>query len=249
MATDSGILADSLLVRDLAAAFSEGTLGGGAAAVMEPVSPWSSSVINCAAVSLAVLLAFAAAPSFLELAGRLLGSLTREKPAMDLENNVRLGRERNRIAVFSAFILALISSRFSLPRFSLLSGYGPGAETLAAVGMAMGYLLLRLVMSGIMKPKRKGLEYHVAAYKLLLNILIILAALECLTVGICLMAGAEDDFISQVLLYEFIAAFILNCARRIHLSRHYCNLFTGFLYLCALEFFPLALLVGAAVLF
>ena len=262
---------DTVAVRDLGAAFLEGSLGSEVPAVMEQVPSWGDSLLNSALVSAAILLCLAAAPSFSEIFNLLRGSLTRLKPAMDLENNVRLSRERNRFSASEAAqamnymamagwdaeqmlsgidgVLSLAAARFSLVDFGFLSAYGPAVGTLAVIGACGLAMLVKMGLNGLLTPRRSGLEYYNTAHSLFLNILTMTATLAVVTIGICSLLKLNDLSVRCILLYELGAAFLLNCIRRLDLSLHFCNLFTAFLYLCALDFFPAALLVSATLFF
>ena len=240
---------DTVAVRDLGAAFLEGSLGSEVPAVMEQVPSWGDSLLNSALVSAAILLCLAAAPSFSEVFSLLRGSLTRLKPAMDLENNVRLSRERNRLSALALLVLSLAAARFSLVDFGFLSAYGPAVGTLAVIGACGLAMLVKMGLNGLLTPRRSGLEYYNTAHSLFLNILTMTATLAVVTIGICSLLKLNDLSVRCILLYELGAAFLLNCIRRLDLSLHFCNLFTAFLYLCALDFFPAALLVSATLFF
>ena len=126
-------------------------------------------------------------------------------------------------------------------RFSL-----EATRCIGACGLAM---LVKMSLNGLLTPRRSGLEYYNTAHSLFLNILTMTATLAVVTIGICSLLKLNDLSVRCILLYELGAAFLLNCIRRLDLSLHFCNLFTAFLYLCALDFFPAALLVSATLFF
>ena len=146
-------------------------------------------------------------------------------------------------------MLSLAAARFSLVDFGFLSAYGPAVGTLAVIGACGLAMLVKMGLNGLLTPRRSGLEYYNTAHSLFLNILTMTATLAVVTIGICSLLKLNDLSVRCILLYELGAAFLLNCIRRLDLSLHFCNLFTAFLYLCALDFFPAALLVSATLFF
>lgn len=243
---------DTIQVMDARAAFINGELGIVEKDIVQlgqQLPAWNSSIINMIIVSVTIFLCILTIKQIVEILPYIIGGISRSKPVMNLENNVRLTRERNLVSMVSIIIISIFLSKFRMIHFDFLDRYDPGIGTLAIYGAVLLVLLIRLLLSRILEPRRRGKDYYRASSLVFLNFLILLAALFLITLGICSVTNVNELTIKHILEYETIGITLLFCLRKLDLSSHFCNLFNGFLYLCALEFFPAALLIGASLLF
>ncbi len=65
------------------------------------------------------------------------------------------------------------------------------------------------------------------------------------SVGILTLVHAGEGFIRTLLLWEAAVVWLLAILRSGQFLSAFCNVFSTFLYLCALEMIPAALMVGA----
>ena len=248
----SGIYSvDTTQVRDAAQAFLRGDIAMDPAASEIPaiLPVWGDSLINCCLVSALIIAFIILLQQFVEIFPYIFGGMLRSKPVMNLENNVRLGRERNQLAALAIMTIAVIFARFDVISLRFMEKFTYGISTLLVTGMILAALLVRRIMVKSFEPKRRTKEYYRAANNLFYNFCILLATLMATTIAICILSEANELIVRKILLYEIMGIGILFSLRKIEISSNFCNLLVGFLYLCALEIFPAGLLVAASFLF
>lgn len=243
---------DTLQVMNAGQAFlsgKAGVAGNGVAEALSSMPDWGDSWINTALVAVAVFISVVSLNRLANMMPFLAGSISWNKPVMSVENNNSLKRERNMLTGVAMIVFFAYMSRFSLLQFNVFDEYDPGIVTLLNGGVFLGYLFVRFLMYRIMMPQRRGKEYYKASYTVYFNFLILLTVLFSITVGVCHFAKVNDLTIRHILLYESIGAGFLLFVRKLDLSKQFCSLFGGFLYLCILELFPAALLISASLFF
>ena len=200
------------------------------------------NIIMVVFVALALLLL----PSFFHLAPYLADAVFRARGSEALEFSVRVTRERNMFAYVLLIPAVLIMSRYNLYTASFMDSLQGGWRLLACAGVLLGYLLLRLVVYLILRPRR-GKDFFRLAHRAIYTffILFMLAALP--SIGIMTLFDANDVIIRNVLYAHLAIVYFLFLIRKAQIMSLSCGGFTTFLYLCALEFLPTALLVVSAV--
>ncbi len=251
MADITGI-ADSLAVRSVDEAFLSGRLlmsPDAAADLAGAPHLWSDALINCGLVSATIILAILCISQLIEVFPIVFAGIFRTKPVLSFESNVRLGKERDMVAWVAYLALCLIFARFDVISLRFMEKFPFGISTLFVIGIMLAYMMLRMSLIKAFEPKRRGKEYYMASNNLYFNFLILLAGAMCATVLFCLYKDMNDLIVRRILLYEIVGTAALLALRKLEILSNYCNLFLGFLYLCALEIFPAGLLIAASLLF
>ena len=81
------------------------------------------------------------------------------------------------------------------------------------------------------------------------NFFILLTILMLTSVGILTLVHGREEFIRKLLLWETAVVWLLAVIRSGQFLGSFCNVFSTFLYLCALELIPAALMVCAHMFF
>lgn len=198
-------------------------------------------------VTLFVVLALLEIRNFLHVAPFLWDSVFRARGSVALENNVRVARERNQLALILIIPAILFLFRYRLYNPDFLQSMADNLRLAVVAGVFLAYLLLRLLMFVMLKPRRGTDHYrmaHRAGYTFF--ILLMLPAIAGVTV---LSFLPVNDFIIKTFLFAWSAVsyltFLLRKAQILSLS---CNPLLTFLYLCGLEILPTGALVATAVL-
>ncbi len=202
---------------------------------------WVASLL----AALSVLLFLVALRSFLSILPYLSDSLFRARGSAALESSVRVSRDRNNVAAVLLLPAILLIYRYRLFDIALFGTLSPDGRLLAVAGVFLGFLLVRYVIYLWLRPRRRSEEYQ-TAYRMGYTLFIFLMAVALLTVGILHFTGASDLTVKSFLLAEAGVGFLVNLFRRGHFLSAFCNPLTTFLYLCALELLPAALLVVPA---
>ena len=212
------------------------------AAASAEAYPWLMSVL----VVVFVLLAIVTLKTFLQLTPYLADSIFRMRGSVALESSVRVSHDRNLIAAVLIIPAVLLCYRYRLYNPSFLAGLDPNLR-MAGVTLALaGYLLLRLLIYLWVRPRHRSDVFR-QAHRLAYTYFIFLMLLMLPTLSILWLMGVEDATMRLVLLVEtglVFALILYRCAQILSLS---CNHLRTFLYLCALEILPAALLVISAV--
>ena len=193
-----------------------------------------------------VILAIVTLRRFLQLVPYLADSIFRMRGSVALERSVRVSHDRNLIAAVLTIPAVLVCYRYRLYDPSFLSGLDPNLRMAGMVGVFAAYLLLRSLIYLWVRPRRRSDSFRMAR-RLVYTYFIFLMLLVLLTLGVLWLVGVEDATMRLVLLAETGLVFVLvlyRCAQILWLS---CNHLRTFLYLCALEILPAALLVISAV--
>ena len=204
---------------------------------------WVASLL----VAVSVLLFLLTLRSFLNVLPYLADSIFRARGSAALEGSVRVSRDRNVIAavfLLPAFLLIYRYKLFDLDWFDTL---GPDYRLLAVAGMFLGFLLLRFIMYRWLRPRRHFDDYQMA-YRAGNTFFIFLMMLALVTVGILCLLDAPDLTVKTFLLVETGVMYLVYLLRRAQILSVFCNPLTTFLYLCALELLPAALLVVPTVI-
>lgn len=195
-----------------------------------------------------VAVALALLPTFFHLAPYLADAVFRARGSEALEFSVRVTRERNIFAYILLIPAVLIMSRYRLYDPSFMAQF-EGAWHLLACAVVLGiYLLIRLIIYLILKPRRR-FEYFRLAHRAIFTFFIILMLIALPTIGLLTIVDANDVIIRSVLYGLLVVVYFVFLIRRAQILSLSCGGFTVFLYLCALEIIPTAaLVVSAAVL-
>ncbi len=210
---------------------------------------WGDSLINCGLMAAAVILAILSLPEFVETFPYILKGLTRDKPLISLEDNLRLRLQRNNLSFTAMAFFCLTASMFGMISFGFASNYSSGVKTLVNIGMFLLYYLLRIMLAHAFRREGSGKEFYRAGNRMYNNVMIVLVTFMAVTIGICGTLDVDAAAIRSILIHETLLAAIVLAIRKVEIFTGFCNPFRAFLYLCGLEIFPAGMLVAAAILF
>lgn len=185
-------------------------------------------------------------PRFLHLLPFLSDSVFRARGSTALENSVRVSRDRNVVALLFIIPELLLVYRYRLYNPAFLSDLPEGWRLLALACVLLAFLLVRLSIYLWLKPRRRDDNFQ-TAHRAGYTLFILLMLLVLPTVGILMIIGCNDLIIRHFIYAETGAVYLLFLFKRAQILSLSCNLLTTFLYLCALEILPTALLVVSAV--
>ncbi len=198
------------------------------------------------ALAVAVLV-LAYLESFTAMVPRVVDSLLRDRGSNEIEGSIKKSRDRNLLCLTMVLALVLLSYRYSLVSPAFIAEYEPEIQFLMTAGLVLGYALLHIVLYVLLKPRR-GSEYYRRSNNTGYNFFIVAALLMSVTAAVMSLTPSSDLAVRRTLYIEMLVFYILMIGRRAQILRLNCRLLPTFLYLCALEFLPLALLICTAVL-
>ncbi|MBR3388346.1 MAG: DUF4271 domain-containing protein [Bacteroidales bacterium] len=203
------------------------------------------SMIASLLVAVSVLLFLLALRSFLNILPYLADNILRARGSAALENSVRVSRDRNLVAAVFLIPAILLIYRYRLVDAALLDTLSPDYRLLAIAGLFIGYLLIRFLLYRWLRPRRRYDDYQ-RAYRTGYTFFIMLMMLALVSVAVCYVLHLPDSTVKTVLLVETGVLFLLYLLRRGQILSLSCKPLTTFLYLCALELLPAAMLVVPA---
>lgn len=205
----------------------------------ESLAPlWTESAFNRSAVVVAVVLMLLCLRGFFFILPMLHGCLVRRRGNLELEHSVSISRVRNRCAfcLFPSFVL--IADRYCL--------VSPRGLAFTA-GILVAYLLLRAGLSALFFVFNRGrtdCETRNAARRCLYNFFCLFMIPFTATLGLMVLAGAEDASVRTVMVVELAIVWAFALLRENHFLGNYCSRVATFLYLCSSELLPAALAIA-----
>ena len=209
-----------------------------------PAEP-SAWLVNLLVVVFAVL-AIAILKRFLQVLPYMADSYLRVRGSAALEGSIRVSQDRNLVALVFIIPAVLLVYRYRLYDPSVLQDLDPNLR-LAGVALALiSYFLVRHMVYLWIRPHQR-VDIFRQAHRVAYTYFIFLMLLVLVTIGILALAGVENAIVRYVLYGEIGLVFILLLFRSSQILSLSCNRLRTFLYLCALEILPAALLVFSAV--
>ena len=197
-------------------------------------------------VVVSVLLFMLFLQNFLHILPYLADSVFRARGSTALENSVRVKRDRDIIALILLIPMVVIVYQFKLYSPDFIQSLSPEGAFWATAGVVMLFLLLRFLLTLWAKPRRRS-DNYMYAYRAGYTYFILMMILLLPSLGLLSVFNAGFAAVRVVLLVEIIVLYAVYLFRRVQILSGSCSTLTTFLYLCALEFLPCALLVVSAV--
>lgn len=198
-------------------------------------------------VTLSVLLFLLILRSFLNILPYLFGSVFRARGSAVLDGSVKLSRDRNLVAAVFILPAILLIYRYRLLDVSYFDALSPDMRLLVVGGAFVAYLLVRYLLYRWLMPRRRYDDYQ-QAYRIGHTFFIVLMLLALTTVGVLSILDFPEVTVRNFLLAETGVLSLLYLFRKAQILSMSCNPLTTFLYLCALELLPAALLVVPTVI-
>ena len=195
---------------------------------------WSDNFLNSSLVLVAVVAMVISLGDLYRVAPALLRSLLGRKGCEETEYNMQTSRTRTWLSAVFMLPLCLLADRYLAPQ----------SDVLRVMALWMGFLLLRLLLYAMIRYRIQGGENFRYAYRCFFTYLILATTVSLLAAGGLYLAGAEDVIFRKVIFAILSAFYLLFLIRKWQFLRNSYRRFTTFLYLCALEFLPLGILVA-----
>ena len=211
-----------------------------------PVTVQPDTWLSDALVVLSVVLAMALLKRFLQLLPYLADSFLRMRGSAVLESSVRVSQDRDLVAMALVVPAIVVTYHYNLynPRF--LQGLDPTLRLCAVAAALVAYGFLRWLIYVWVRPGNH-LDIFRQAHKGVRTYFIFFMLLVLTSLGVLALAGVESAIIRYVIYAQAALVFLLTLQRCAQLLSLSCNRLRTFLYLCALEILPAALLVVSAV--
>ena len=222
---------------------SQGPLAAG-----ELFPAWDTLLTNRILVVLAVVFVLMSLPNLFRVFPSLVDCFRRSRGNVSLEHSVNLSHMRNLCSLAAALPLCLAVSRFGLASPRFFSLVDPLWHSLMVMGILLVFLLLRHLLFIFFKPYKLSSENSDIVHHVLYTFNIILVIMMLSTIAVMLVLGTAEDVVRKVLLWEMAGVWFLSLVREGQIFASYIRGFSTFLYLCAFELLPVAVLVVCMVM-
>ena len=162
----------------------------------------------------------------------VMACLWRGKECFNLESSVKLAHDRDVVALAMMIPFCLTAALLGM-YFAVLAGY----------------VLLRVAVFAVFRPKVLPSKTLAAALKVAWTFFIFLTLLLLAMGGIMSRLGVAYSVIRSAMLWVSAAVYALFLLRKLQIFNSSCSVFAGFLYLCALEMIPTGILIVSAIVF
>ena len=186
---------------------------------------------------------------YFRLVPSLLFCFDRSRGAETLEHSLGLARVRNLSGIIYGLPFCLVLDRFGVVRPDFWDRIPPAWQAPAMIGLIAAYMLVRDICYLVFRPRRVYGEPYAALRHNVFNYLLLLVPLQLVTVGVISAFRLSPQLAVYILAGEIALAWLFGMTRSAQILRNRCSGLSTFLYLCALEFLPAALLVAVVLIF
>ncbi len=178
----------------------------------------------------------------------LMACLFRSKETINLEDSVKLRRDKNAVAALMVVPFVLCMTSLEIWNPSLIRNMSIEIRFLILLGTFLFYHLFRIGVFHIIRPERlSNRNYGILngiGYTFFLTATIVILASS----GICALFNMEKELLKTIIYYVLGLTYSIFLIRKTQIFVKSCPVFSSILYLCALEILPTGLLVAAATL-
>lgn len=204
-------------------------------------SPWLSLLIVLCVISGILMMR-----NILHALPEVVLSMGRVRGSQDIEGSLRLSRDRNLTALLLIVPFTMLLSRFRIYDPFWMADFSPEMHLLGTSLCFAGYMLVHGLIGAWVRPRRMDRDVYTMARRFTWSAFILLTLLMLVLTGVFRLCGMEDLSVKWTLIHVMWLVFFVFCVRKSQIFSLSCAPFTSFLYLCALEFVPLALWIASA---
>ena len=198
---------------------------------------------------ISVLTAMFMLQAFVSIFPSIMGAAIRWKESINIEASVKSSRDRDFSALVLMLPFCLTVFRFRIYNPSFIAGLSDDARLWAILAIFAAYLIFRKTAFMLVHPGKISQKAYVAAEKSAYTFFILLTLALLAFGSVASFCDASLQTIKIVCLWLSALIYGLYILRKLQILTSSCSLFTGFLYLCALEILPTCILVVSGVIF
>ena len=179
----------------------------------------------------------------------LLACLIRWKESVNLDASVKLGRDRDIMALCMMIPFCLTVFRFRLYDPSWTDGMLPNPRLAVIIGIFAAYVILRSILEYGFRSKKMNPKTYKTACKSSYTFFSVLTLILLLIGGVLSFIGVDPEGIQSAMLWISALIYALFVIRKFQIFVSSCSFFAAFLYLCVLELIPTGAVIASAVIF
>lgn len=192
------------------------------------------------AASVAILAVLMVLSDIVDLAPALLGCLVRGKENINLYNNVKMRRMRNRIFAAIFPVAYIILSYY--PFHPLVQGRDIEQQFMYSALVIAAYLLARLLCQALFFGRTMRQKEFQCGAQVFYTFAVICMLVMFAEFGVCRISCVNDSSVAVVIQWTFVGLFGLFLIREFQVFAANRGYLAAFLYLCGLEILPAGLL-------
>ncbi len=238
---------DTLQIKPAAEAFVSGNLNAGLIPDNTPPTfdPWEMSQFNWIAAAVCIILGLLFMRRYISVFPYVMGGFFRWKEILNMENNMRLSRERNSVAFISAPICIICISRLNVINADFMTALTPEMKTLSIIGILVAFIAVRWFLGPVVPARRLRGNTARAADGVWGNFCITLSTVLLILMIIHSISNDCARIAESAAIYAIIFLWAIFLLRKYQIIAYDCGQFKSFLYLCAVEILPAAMLVAS----
>ena len=171
------------------------------------------------------------------------------KENVNIDVSLKTRRDRNLVAASLALPFCLLAVRFRLYSPEFMDGMQEAAKIGITAGVFFCYMLIREGIAAGIRPRRMNSNIWHAATTSEYTFFIPLVLLLLIVAGLAGLTHATLNGVKAAMFCISGAIYLMFMVRKLQIFSSNCNLFSAFLYLCALEILPTGVLIASAVIF
>lgn len=208
-----------------------------------------SSLAEDIAAAISLLIILILFKKIVNIVPSLFACILRWKENINLEDSVRMSRDRSLVSAAMFIPFCLIAENFGLYEPNYMQDLSNDLRMAATACTFIAYFALKTIAAVICRPNGKKANTYVAGYKSSWSFFIIMTLLLLFIAGTTRLTGISYESAKITMLWLSVAIYSILLLREFQIFASSCSYVTAFLYLCALEIVPSGLLVGSVYVF
>lgn len=204
---------------------------------------WADVLTNKILVIVTAVIFFLELGLFIKFIPDFIYSFSTINTSISMSNNYSFSRSRATIALSFVLVVCLVADRFGVFSCPWIMGKIAAPSSLVLIGIMLVYLLLRLICSIVLRPRKLNSEQRFALRKTPHSYFIGLGVAFLATVIVAWLFKLDAQFVRTLLIWETGIVYFFSLLRSFKILRLSCSVMSSFLYLCGLEFLPSAVLI------
>lgn len=171
------------------------------------------------------------------------------KENINIDVSLKIRRDRNLVASSLVLPFCLLAVKFGLYSPEFMTDMQEAAKIGTVAGIFLCYILIREGVAAGIRPRKISSNTWHAVTTTEYTFFIPLVLLLLIIGSIMSVAHVSPNSIKVAMFCISGALYLVFLLRKLQIFSSTCNLFSAFLYLCALEILPTGVLITSAVIF
>jgi len=204
---------------------------------------WNDFLLNRILCIFSIALWIVLLSEYMKLLPELRYCMLRGKGNVALEHSLSLSRTRSLLSAAMFLPFCLLCDRYKLFEPHWWDRIVEGGSILITCGICLVFIVIRKLISFFLCPKKLKGDEKGAVRNTLSNIFLFCIPLMLAISAVGKISGLGDTALKTTLICLIGLTYLLVLVREIEILRMHCDGFSTFLYLCALDFVPVGIVI------